>query len=773
MASSVARTHEAGANFRLDAGQVKRQSNIVELVRRTAGERVKLKSGQRGEYIGLCPIHGDKNPSLSVNEPKGVFNCFACGASGDVFDWVGQLEGIGPFQDRVQRVAEVFGCAEVEPVKPRGEPRPVAFYDYESEDGEVVYRVVRKEPGYKGRDKTFVMERPNGRGGWADGVEDIERVPFHLPRLLAADPNEPVFVVEGEKDVLTVERLGFVATCKAGGASKADQFADWLDGFANHKIVILSDNDMAGRKFAAEVAAILKPIAASVKLVELPDLPEKGDITDWVEAGGTREQLDALVAETPTWTPSTALAKVEESQGTIAEFTELDFTDAGLAALVAKIHGDGIRRALDTGEFLAFDGRRWIRGEAANKIVERLILDVGRDIYERAPGMPAGHSKHAMKAGWRVQLDPGTKAVLSRLAAVESIGTTSDKFDTDGELLNVANGTLNLRTGELHPHRAGDFITRLIDIPYSASAPARIWTNTIGQIFAPNPELVEYLHRVMGYASTGLIREHVFHMLIGTGRNGKSLVIEALAEVFGEYGLAIAAETLAKAHDPQRPRPDVALMRGKRFVFSQEANRNTPFDEALVKRLSGGDTISARVLHQNPITFKSVAKLVLSTNHAPEISGTETAIWRRMRLIPFKVSFAGREDVTLPQKLKAEREGILAWVVAGAKRYFEMGLDAPEVVTEATDEYRRQSDQLGRFVEDRLIFTDGATVAAKRLQDAYRAWCAESGEKERSAAIVAEYFASRGIEKRKGRLGATYHGISLLPDAEGGGNDYV
>lgn len=457
----------------------------------------------------------------------------------------------------------------------------------------------------------------------------------------------------------------------------------------------------------------------------------------------------------------------------LASVDTLDLTDAGLAALVAKKHGGGIRRVLDTGEWRAFDGKRWTGGEPAAKAVERHILSVGRDLYDRAPGLDDGLAKQAARAAIRVLNDIGTRAVLSRLAAVECIGTTSDRFDPDGELLNVANGTLNLRTGEMHPHRAGDFITRLIDIPYSATATAGRWEKALEEIFEHNPELPEYLQRAMGYAATGLIREHVFHLLIGVGRNGKSLLVETLAGVLGEYSLAIAADTLAKAHDLQRPRPDIALMRGRRFAFSQESNRGTPLDEALIKKLTGGDTISARVLHQNPINFKSTAKLFLSTNHAPEISGTETAIWRRMRLIPFKVSFAGREDVSLARRLEAEREGILAWIVEGAARYFDIGLDAPEVVTEATDQYRRESDQMGRFVDECLEFFDGASVPANRLQAAYRSWCTASGEREQRSAIVSEYLASKGIEKRHGRFGKTYYGISVRPELEGGSNAEV
>lgn len=152
----------------------------------------------------------------------------------------------------------------------------------------------------------------------------------------------------------------------------------------------------------------------------------------------------------------------------LASVDTLDLTDAGLAALVAKLHGEGIRRVLDTGEWRAFDGKRWTGGEAATKAIERRIISVGRELYDRAPGFEDGLTKAAARAAIRVFNDIGTRAVLSRLAAVESIGTTSDSFDPDGELLNVASGTLNLRTGETHPHRAGDFITRIID-PRSGS----------------------------------------------------------------------------------------------------------------------------------------------------------------------------------------------------------------------------------------------------------------------------------------------------------------
>jgi len=273
-----------------DSEQIKQQANIVDLVRRTAGEAVKLRRGQRGEYIGLCPIHGDKNPSLSVSEQKGLFNCFACGASGDVFDWVGQFEGISAFQDRVKRVAEIFGCAEVGPAPP-AEPKIVATYDYCDETGELLYQVVRYEPGENGAKKTFKQRRPDGRKGWTWGLDDVRRPLYRLPQVLGCD--DVVWWVEGEKDVATLEGLGFVATTTSGGA-KAGWHDEWAEALRGRRVVVLHDSDTIGTERGREIYSKLLGVAARVVLLR----PEQGkDATEWVGLGAAAETLQRSLQE--------------------------------------------------------------------------------------------------------------------------------------------------------------------------------------------------------------------------------------------------------------------------------------------------------------------------------------------------------------------------------------------------------------------------------------------------------------------------------------------
>lgn len=249
---------------------------------------------------------GSNDPNCTESEDGTKYFCHSTGTGGDAVTLYKEITGcnIGEALTALEaagiRQPSRRGSTQ-KPAKAKGEPKPVAYYNYEDESGEALYRVVRKEPGFGGREKTFVMEQPDGRGGWVEGVGDIERIPYRLPQLLATNPGEIVFIVEGEKDVATVESLGLTATCKSNGASGANQFADWLGYFAGRNVIVLPDNDAPGRKFATEVAAILKPVAATVRIIALPDLPAKGDVSDFIAAGGTRQELEALVAATKPW----------------------------------------------------------------------------------------------------------------------------------------------------------------------------------------------------------------------------------------------------------------------------------------------------------------------------------------------------------------------------------------------------------------------------------------------------------------------------------------
>ena len=218
--------------------------------------------------------------------------------------------------------------------------------------------------------------------------------------------------------------------------------------------------------------------------------------------------------------------------------------------------------------------------------------------------------------------------------------------------------------------------------------------------------------------------------------------------------------------NPGNPRNDVAKLHGARLVKAAESQKEGALDEAIIKEITGGDTISARFLYQEFFEFKPTFKLWLATNHRPSIRGTDDAIWRRIRLIPFTRQFSGRNrDPKLLETLQGELSGILAWAVRGCLEWQRTGLGTPPVVETATLDYRRESDVLGRFMKERCMDGPKEQAAGKELYQAYVDFCAANGEKPESNNTFAKALAERGIKKKRGRKGTVYKGIGLVPQA--------
>jgi putative DNA primase/helicase len=270
-----------------------------------------LKQRRAAEWRGACPIHHGKNDNFAVEPDTGRWFCHStCGRGGDILELEEALKG-GGFPTRKAEVLRLVGRTEPEyrhygtrtngisagtsptkPTKPAGTAgswREIARYPYVGRDGSLLFEVIRYLKPDGG--KTFKQGRPDGSGGILWNLDAIERVPYRLPKLLSA---ETVFLPEGERDVHTLEGWGLVASCNPGGSGNSHLYAGWADYFRNRHVVILPDNDGPGRKHAAVVAAALLSLASSVRIVELPGLPAKGDVTNWRDAGGTLEGFREL-----------------------------------------------------------------------------------------------------------------------------------------------------------------------------------------------------------------------------------------------------------------------------------------------------------------------------------------------------------------------------------------------------------------------------------------------------------------------------------------------
>ena len=266
-------------------------------------------NGQDGWRKARCPFHDDKNPSLSFQPATGAWKCHAEDIGGDGLEYLMRLHD----KTLPQVIEELSAQFNVQ--RPLANSRPLAVYPYHDEAGEMAYEIRRFAK--KNGGKTFRAFRPDGEGGWVPGVKGLRFIPYRLPEF-SAKPGSPVFVVEGEKDADILREHGLLATTNPFGAGKwRHEYSEWLRG---HPVCILPDNDQKGRDHGQCVANSLSEIAASIRVVELPGLPHKGDISNWLDAGNTIEQLHHLVRATPEWTALTHTSSEPENASTGSAF---------------------------------------------------------------------------------------------------------------------------------------------------------------------------------------------------------------------------------------------------------------------------------------------------------------------------------------------------------------------------------------------------------------------------------------------------------------------
>jgi putative DNA primase/helicase len=442
----------------------------------------------------------------------------------------------------------------------------------------------------------------------------------------------------------------------------------------------------------------------------------------------------------------------------------LNLTDAGNAERFQAHVGDRFAFAHPWGSWMHFDGVRWQRdgsGESVRAALATLRAMAGES--EKVPDEDhrGGLLKHALES-----------ESSARLAAMLTLGQAMlpiapEALDQDPDLLNVANGTLDLRTGELRPHDRRDWLTRLAPVRYEPDAVCPLWESFLRRVMGGNERLIGFLQRAVGYSLTGHGNEQVLFLLYGVGANGKSTFLETVRALLADYSTTADFTTFLK-RDNEGARNDLARLVGTRFVAAVEAEAGKPLAEALVKQLTGGDTITARFLFKEFFDFRPQFKIWLAANHKPGIYGSDHGIWRRIRLVPFTVTIPEAErDPRLVAKLAAELPGILAWAVRGCLAWRERGLGVPDEVRAATASYREEMDLFGGFLDEGCIAEGGAVVTAKDLYVAYQGWCEANGEKPRSQKALSVGLKERGFEAGRMPKGARcWRGLRLRREGE-------
>ena len=431
-------------------------------------------------------------------------------------------------------------------------------------------------------------------------------------------------------------------------------------------------------------------------------------------------------------------------------------TDIANARRFVEQHGDEVRWTPERGWFV-WDRRRW-QQDALKQINAR-----ARETVERIFDEIRGASDRNVLFKWAKQ-SQSARAIRDMLFLAQSfpgIAVNVDVFDADPWLLNCENGVVDLRTGELQMHDPAFLCSRLVPVEFDPDATADLWQKFLRRITNNDCELGRYLQLAAGYSLTGLTLEQVLFFCHGYGANGKTVFLEILLSMLGDYGLTVRTETITARRDSGIPN-DIARLAGARLIVINETGEDQKLHEPLIKDMTGGDTMTARFLHREFFDFKPAFKLWLRGNHKPEIRGTDEGIWRRIRLIPFIVTIPAEErDPVLADKLAEELPGILAWAVRGCLEWQRTGLAMPDAVADAVREYRSEMDVVGQFLEDRCIVREHAQVTAKSLYAAYRHWADKAGEAAATQSRFGRALSERGLRKKKVRAGVIRLGLEL------------
>ncbi len=664
------------------------------------------KSGEG--WQALCPAHDDNRQSLHVSEGDDgriLVNCFA----GCEVSQICAALGI--------RVSDLF------PEKPErhtgGKTEIIATYDYKNMDGKLLFQVCRTA------DKRFFQRRPNGRGGWINGLKGVKPVLYRLPEVVAAvEAGGTVFTPEGEKDVNNLARLGLAATTSPMGAGKWR--SSYNEALAGANVVVLPDNDEPGYKHAQDVAKNLHGVAASVKVLELPGLPEKGDVTDWLNAGGTKDELLRLAAAALVWEPE---PEVVEPAGTTAE--PRHFTDLGNAMRLVELHGADIRYSYESKKWYCWNGKYWQEDRTGK--IKRLAKKTVRQMYAEAANIQDDRDREAfIKHALKSESENRLKAMVSLAQSEPGIPILLNQFDADPFLLNCQNGTINLRTGELQEHKRGDYLTKISPIEYNPKIRSKVWETFLDRVI-PDPQVRAFVQRFAGYSITGDVSEEKFAFSYGPPATGKSTFLRAVMAAAGDYACTADFEAFLSNKNRGGPRNDIARLAGKRFVVSVEVEDGRKLAEGLVNQLTGGDIVTARFLYQESFEFVPQFKLWFAANNRPKVTGPDGAIWRRILQIPFREVIPANERNPELKNILCDTEitgpAILAWLVEGCLAWQQEGLNPPDAVKQTTEEYRQEMDPLADFIADKCVMVPQARVSNPEIWKAYKTWCEENGER--------------------------------------------
>lgn len=413
-----------------------------------------------------------------------------------------------------------------------------------------------------------------------------------------------------------------------------------------------------------------------------------------------------------------------------------------------------------------FDATRW---KHESRRVELMAHDVVHGLYDEAENLPDGQRRDLVRFALKSEASERLAAMLRQAQPMLSV--KAENLDRDPMMLNLPNGVLDLRTGELRKHRPSDLCTKMALAPvdgrrcfdqYDPGATCPQWLEFLSWAFLGRADLLAFVQRMCGYLLTGDVREQAWFLLFGKGGNGKSVFSEVVEGILCDYAVRLTPDALFKGGQDAA----LAKLAGARMALSTEPEPGRPFRHGVLKMLTGESRFTAKRLYFDPFTFQMTAKIVISTNRLPPVRDSSDGFWRRLRAIPFDAAVEkDKRDLSLRNKLLAERAGILAWMARGAVEWHQHGLGMVPEVDAAVEAYRTGEDAVRGFLDDRCTLDPGKWESSAKLWQDFRAWCDGNGEEPgRRQDFSLQVGNTPNVTVERQKNGRGFRGIALRGD---------
>lgn len=702
-----------------------------------------VKQVGENQYSANCPSCGDSKGHLYISESEGktLLDC----KKGCTFNEIVQASGLKKadfFPPKSQKTAWI----------------KLREHIYTDTEGKTVARKTIFDKG--GGSKTALWERYED-DKYIKGLNGLKVPPYHVHNL---KEGKTVIIAEGEKDVETLERMGFRASCSPNGAGGR---TSWNKGhneyFRGKAVIILTDNDEPGREHGKVTAESLCKVAESVRLIPseriYPELKQKGDISDIVEVVGLDEAKRMLIeavkvseiytksaplfpeteyteAERKSYIANKCLKHNEELISRLAELNPLNYhySDRGSSELFADMFRNEVRYNTTAKEWYFYNGKVWNidNGGMVVHVKAKQLFDALMIYTVSIEDEPTQklYREYYGKFGSKNKRDTLIKD------AADCCYISSEELDKNPNLFNCQNGTFELDTMKFRPHNSEDYITKISNVVYDEKAISEDWNKFINDVLPHDRDKVQYLQKAVGYSLSGQCSLETCFILYGaTTRNGKSTLVSTVSYMLGDsngYARSAQPEVLAirKNKDSRNASEDIARLAGCRFLNVSEPPQSMAFDAALLKTLTGRDTITARFLFQGSFEYVPQFTLFINTNYLPKVLDETLFTSNRINVIEFNRHFTPEEqDINLKDRLRTQENisGLFNWCIEGLKLFRQEGLKPPMTVAVATRQYAQQSDKIGNFVDECLEECQGGGCTAKEAYEAYKSWCSECG----------------------------------------------